>query len=392
MNPLQRLLHVPSADWGNREIRVALRGIAQPDAVKVLEEEARRALGVEVVAFGSGRAALAAVLLALPLEGHRIHVPAYTCVAVPNAIRTAELEASWVDIVGPNIDTAAALEASGAGDAILAQHTYGVACDRDGLQAIQRAGRFVVEDRAHRFDGAALVGDGAIWSLEHSKVISAGQGGLAWARNAPAFRRLRDLQTTWAATPEAAARQVLWTSASQLLIARAGRRVEPLASLLRRVALRAGPISIPAQSEDEMHGGSVALLGPHPMLATVGASALRQVGTVLDHRRDIARIYRSRLAHLVPDWAKADIPYLRQPILVEDAEATTRALRSAGIDLGRRWFDSPIHPHGSISTYLPGGAPEAERLSVRVLSLPTHPMIDRATAVSIAAHVLAAAG
>jgi dTDP-4-amino-4,6-dideoxygalactose transaminase len=79
------------------------------------------------------------------------------------------------------------------------------------------------------------------------------------------------------------------------------------------------------------------------------------------------------------------------PIEVEDADRVTRALRAVGIDLGRRWFDAPIHPRGSQSTYVPGSAPMAERLASRVISLPTHPLISLADVDAIAAAIRAAA-
>ena len=80
------------------------------------------------------------------------------------------------------------------------------------------------------------------------------------------------------------------------------------------------------------------------------------------------------------------------PIVVDDAAPVTARLRAAGLDPGPRWFDAPVHPTGSRSSYVPGSAPIAESLSRRILSLPTHQLIRADDIDKIARVILSAPG
>ena len=386
---VRRPLHVPSADWSARQVAMAATGYRRRDAVAALERAAAAQLGLEVIAFGSARGALAAFLELAPPVGRQVVVPAYTCVAVPNAITTAGCTVCWVDVRGPNVDVDEAVREAPAGGAVLAQHTYGVAIHPDELRRLRDGGMTVIEDRAHRFDGRDVVGDAAIFSLEHSKVVSAGLGGLLWVRDPQLADAIRIMRSGLPTISWTTARRVLFTSVAQVVLdarwfPRAG------SSFARRAAMRFPPTSHPAQTQGELGGGPVEIRAMHPDFATVALAGIENASANLAHRREIGGIYRERLASLVPDWAAADVPLIRQPIVVDDAEALRLRIRGAGIELGPRWFEAPIHPRGSVSSYQPGRAPRAERLAASVLSLPTHPRVDPATAVSLADAIMAA--
>lgn len=386
-----RLFHLPSADWDARQIAHSLIGRARADAVRRLECEASDALGVDVVAFGAARVALAASLVTAPGNIGRVLIPAYTCVAVPNAVATAGIGIEWTDIEGANLNVDVALQHLRPGDAVIAQHTYGVPFRPGQLRRLRQSRAFVVEDRAHRFDGSDLEGDVAIFSLEHSKVVSAGQGGLVWARDPQQREALRQLQQRLPEPPTEAARRALRTSAVQAAIYRLGGGPNSVSSLMRRVALRVPPLSTPGQTVDELNGGMVAMYALHPALASAGIASIRRHVSNLEHRRRMAAVYRSVLGSLIPAWAAEDRPYVRQPVLVDDAERSSRLLRQKGIDLGIRWFNAPVHPLGSLSTYQSGSAPVAERLVSQVLTLPTHLGISVADAQMLAKQVADAA-
>ena len=389
----RRLVHVASADWAPVQVRTALRHHTVEDAVGKLEARASDLLGIDVVAFGSARAALAAALLTAPRRLQRVIVPAYTCVAVPNAVRAAAMEVRWVDIdSGPNLGLSSLeeiLATPGPLDAAIVQHTYGIPTAAGAMQAISDHGGFVIEDRAHMFDAKDLEGDCAVYSLEHSKLVSASQGGLAWARDSKQRARLREMRDRLPPVSDREAARALRTSAIQSGLA----HLDALgrgSSLLRRFALRFPPTSHRSQNAGELTGGPADLVSLHPALASVGLQGLANVTSNLRHRRRVASIYRRLLPGLVPIWAQDDLPYVRQPVLVPDAEQTTAALRRSGLDLGERWFNAPIHPRGSHSTYVAGTAPNAENLARHVLSLPTHPLITSDTAEVVALSLLTA--
>ncbi len=388
---IRHLLHVPSSDWDARNIRAALRGHSRPDAVRRLEDAASEALGLEVIAFGSGRAALAALLLIADHRARRVILPGYTCVAVPNAIETSGRPAIFVDIEDVNLDLRAVVSASQPGDAVIVQHTYGIPVPASEIRSLRQRGLFTIEDRAHRFDGTEPEGDAIFFSLEHSKVVSGGNGGLAWMADPDLRHQLKALRDSRPVASDAEVRRILWTSALQVGLEAALGRLEPVSSIVRRVALRVPAVSAESQRPDELAGGSVALLGMHPALAELALGAIRRLRANLTHRRTISALYTRQLGSLVPDWAKVDLPLVRQPILVDDADAVAARVRAEGFDLGRRWFEAPVHPRGSRSGLLPWQAPRGLALSARVLSLPTHPRIDPGEAVVLSKAILRAA-
>ncbi|MBA2719090.1 MAG: DegT/DnrJ/EryC1/StrS family aminotransferase [Chloroflexi bacterium] len=354
-----------------------------------LEAVAERELGIPVIAFGSARSAIAAVLQAAKPTSGRVVLPAYTCVAVPNALQSAGVRRVWVDIAGPNLDPDLTAAALSPGDGLIAQHTYGVLV-RPGLIAdARRRGAFVIEDRAHRFDGADIEGDAVVYSLEHSKVVSGGQGGLVWVRDPALAAEVGRIKDRTAPVGDRAARQILRTSALQSGLARLGPRSR-VNGLARRLALRLPYLSAPAQTADELAGHGVRLTALHPALAEIAIASVARSGRTIDHRRSIADRYRARLGELVPAWLGAELALVRMPVLVDDADAVTARLRRSGWDVGPRWFNAPVHPRGSISDYQPGTAPNAEKLASTVLTLPTHPLIDATTADRLADAVLAA--
>lgn len=371
---MRRLLHVPSADWTVRQAIRALLGGAGPGSVRDLESVAARSLGGPVVAFGSARAALAVSVQLLAGPGRTVFVPAFTCVAVPNAVRTAGARIRWVDVVGPNIDVEEVLRIGQPGDSVIAQHTYGVPIDPAAIRALRSRGLLVIEDRAHRFDGADVAGDVAVFSLEHSKVVSGGQGGLVRADDQALLDRIQAARDALDDSPSPDVSRVLRTSAVQRLLAVPG--VPPaVSSLGRRIALRVPALSQPGQTIDEIAGGAVEVHRLDPRLAAMARASVASSQANLDHRARIAARYVECLGPLIPDWARVARPYVRMPAVVDDAERVTRALRADGLDLGSRWFEAPVHPAGSQSSFRPGSAPNAERLAAQVITLPTHPLV-----------------
>lgn len=393
----RRLLHVPSADWDGTQIRTALRSRrAEPGAVARLEAVAERSLGIPVIAFGSARAAIAALIMVARPPGARVTTQAFTCVAVPNAIVTAGGQADWIDIDGPeaspNAQAAAIRRAAGGRGIVIAQHTYGVPIAPALLSEARGFGAFVIEDRAHRFDGADVGGDAVVFSLEHSKVVSCGQGGLAWARDPAVAAQLRTLRDGWPTIDDPTAAQILRTSAVQAGLSRLGGPGSGVTGLARRIARRVPIVSIPAQTADELAGRGVDLIRLHPSLAEAGIRSVQRSTATNDHRREIATAYREAIPELIPSWLPIEAALVRLPIVVDDAAAVTARLRAQGWDFGPRWFDAPVHPDGSVSDYPAGAAPQAERLAARVLTLPTHARIDRKTAARVAEAVFDAAG
>lgn len=142
------------------------------------------------IAFNSGHTALRMALLALdPEPGAEVIVPPYTFVASAAAIVSANLTPVFADIDSDSfcIDPAAAEAAiTPRTCAIMPVHLGGQIADMDGiLEVAGRHGLAVVEDASHAhgsiYNGlqAGAIGDVGCFSLQASKNLNCGEGGLA---------------------------------------------------------------------------------------------------------------------------------------------------------------------------------------------------------------------
>lgn len=154
-----------------------------------LEQELCSCFGVSnAVGVGSGLAAIRLALLSLGVgPGDQVIVPAYSCVAIANAVLSLGAEPRPVDVGEEswNIDPAKAevgLERST--KAIIAVNTFGLPADIAGLKKL---GVPVIEDCSHGFavisDGsvAAIESDLAVISFYATKLIAGGEGGVVLA-------------------------------------------------------------------------------------------------------------------------------------------------------------------------------------------------------------------
>ena len=144
---------------------------------------------VQAVGVGSGLGALRLALHALGIvAGDSVAVPAYSCVALANAVLACgalpvaiEIESgSW------NISPEAlALAKTNHPElkAVIAVHTFGFPAN---LKALESVGLPVIEDCSHAFGrgGFGGMGDIAILSLYATKLLGGGEGGMVMTRSA----------------------------------------------------------------------------------------------------------------------------------------------------------------------------------------------------------------
>ena len=111
-----------------------------------------------VTLFWRGRVALYAILRALGIRsGDEVIVPAFTCVAVPNAILYTGATPVYVDIDEAHYTADPAAVAAAMNErtrAVLAQNTFGLSADLDALGAAARPyGAVVIDDCTHGLGG-----------------------------------------------------------------------------------------------------------------------------------------------------------------------------------------------------------------------------------------------
>jgi perosamine synthetase len=340
-----------------------------------------------VTLFAKGRVALYAILRVLDVEpGDEVILPAFTCVAVPNAILYAGARPVYVDIDAATytIDPVAVKAAiTPRTRVILAQNTFGLSADLDPLIAVAADhGIAVVDDCTQGLGGRyrgrpnGVTAPVSFFSTQWSKPISTGLGGFAVAQDAATAARLRRLEE--AAREPSVGRTIILLAllfgrerAGGGPILRAGRRAYRALSWLGVVP--------GSSSRDELEAAAM----PHDFVsrlsesqARLGSARMSGLSADVERRRSIAHRYsewlsaKDRTAATEP--AEADHAFLRYPLRVNDRIAFAAAAERAGVDLGD-WFVSPIHPvldHLDRWGYVVGAAATAERACREIVNLP----------------------
>jgi perosamine synthetase len=358
-----------------------------------------------VTLFARGRVALYAILRALGIgPGDEVIVPAFTCVAVPNAILYTGARPVWVDIDPQTycLDSAAVEAAIGARTkAVVAQNTFGLSADLDAIMAVARRDHLtVIDDCTHGLGGRyrgkpnGATAPLSFFSTQWSKPISTGLGGFAVDRDGAAADRLRALEKA-AAEPSAVRVAALRT----LLYGReraGGGRLFRGGRAMYRAFGRLGVVP-GSSSQDELEGTAM----PHGFLARLSESQAR-LGSDRLGRLPIEIERRRRIAHRYSDWlvaeartaaaepAEAEHAFLRYPLRVADRPRFMVAAERAGVDLGD-WFVSPVHPATERLDrwgFVTGSAPHAEQACREIVNLPTDPTLETGGADRILAFLM----
>jgi perosamine synthetase len=341
-----------------------------------------------VTLFWRGRVALYAILRALGIGlGDEVIVPAFTCVAVPNAILYAGAVPVYVDIDETTYTADVEAVAGAVGPdtrAILAQNTFGLSADLSGLAAVAaRYGVALVDDCTHGLGGTydgrpnGTAADAAFFSTQWSKPVSTGLGGIAVTRDAGLARELRALERA-AAAPTVADQALLraMVFARERVgtprMVRAGRGTY---RTLGRAGVVPGSSSRAELQGPEMPPGFLTRMSD--VQARLGRHRMAALSDDVRARRAIAQRYsRWLVAHGRTPASEPPVSthaFLRYPVRVRDRSAFLRRARRHGLDIGN-WFDSPLYPiKGDLSRwgYGWGTNPVAERVTSEIVNLPT---------------------
>lgn len=236
-----------------------------------LENRLGQMAGGSWSATSSGLAALKLALGCLKLEpGDKVIVPAYSCVAVANAVLSLGAEPIAVDISGGgnwNLSPGAVV---GAVDdrvrAVIVVNTFGQIAPYESLREVTSAP--LIEDGSHGFqirDGGekwTIQGDLAITSFYATKLIGCGQGGVVMTRDPDQLESVLD-HRSYTDKPPSSLRDNLGLSEMEAAIAyRQFDKFHDLLARRRRLAelyeeslapLRdAGLLGLPARGQDEV--------------------------------------------------------------------------------------------------------------------------------------------
>jgi len=357
-------------------------------------DDLRRAMGAlvgvppdHVTLFWRGRVAMYAILRALGIgRGDEVVVPAFTCVAVPNAVLYTGATPVYADIdeATYTADPAAVAAAmTPRTKAVLAQNTFGLSADLDALREIAaRHGAAVIDDCTHGLGGTykgrpnGSASHAAFYSTQWSKPISTGLGGIAVTTDAALARELAAFER---AAPEPGVRDRALLGA--MLLAReriATPRTIRAGRAAYRTVSRAGVVP-GSSSGGELEGTEM----PESFVARLSGFqarlARRRLATLdgaVRRRRAVAAGYSEWLAAHGKTAPFEPEPgghaFLRYPIRVWERDAFGKEADRRGVMLGD-WFHSPLYPIDDNLErwgYRQGSSPVAERVSAEIVNLP----------------------
>jgi len=367
MSDMPRYAHVPNATL---RASTVVRAALSPRSVDSAEAAVTALLGGRhAVLFASARGALTAAIRATVDHDDTVQVPAYTCVAVPNAVRSAGCNLGWIDVDGVGRPSCSGDQAQ----ALLAQDTFGFPCAPKPAEAP------VIRDASHRADLIFEATEGisvTVTSFEHSKWLSAGLGGVAVTADEALAQAMRDSRD--AAQARRSSFRHAFVTLGALMSGRAlfgGRRA--LGMVLHRLTAAIDGDWMRGQSDLEVAGQGVSanLLGrPTPVAAALMVAQLSVRAQVAAHRSRMVATYDAALGAV-----RQPLPLVRYPLEVADRERAHVVFRQAGWELGRPWFDGLVHPAAADPRDFgldPTAFPAASKLAARVLNLPTHPLVS----------------
>jgi hypothetical protein len=362
-----RRAHIPAATLTVREVVAGLLlPITVEDAEVRIAALARRR---EAVLTASARGAIAAAVHAIDPSATSVAIPAYTCAAVPNAVQAAGATVRYVDVEGNGLVAAGSWPA-GVG-LVVTQDTYGFEADAPSVDVP------FIRDGAHRAELRGFGGEKIlITSLEQSKALSAGQGGIALTDDPLLARRMREFRDAHPVDASGLGHGIV-----TLLTIWLGRelwRGHPnTARAIAHIIGRLAPERLAGQTRAELAGSGL----PASMLGSTNRFVARLAVGQLARSSGLAKLRTARVSQYdrAAGIERVPRPLLRYPLLSSDPHHFETSLLRAGWDLRGRWFAAPLHPEGADEVALGldrSTVPAAAHLAAHVVNLPTHPLVS----------------
>lgn len=327
-----------------------------------------------VFVFRSARNALYALLRALGDTG-TVVVPAYNCIAVPEAVGWAGWQPVFADTLPGDVNmTRETLEACLPKDvhAVLLTHQFGIPPPIEPIfDLCQQRRLFVIEDAAaalgakYRGRSVGSFGDATIISFHLTKVVNAGRCGALLINNDSLAQQVASQYQQHRSRVQGLvdfAIATAWSTAMQPL---------PYAVLRRlRGMIRTDPLyEVVVPNRRPPPDSFACSSGFAAHLASIQIDRLR---ANVAARQALASLYASELAG-IPGIRLCTIPegaepaWIQFPIFVEQKEACYRFLLRSGVDLN--W----TFRYSCGESYCIQTAPNAAKAARTLLGLPTYP-------------------
>lgn len=341
----------------------------------------------QVFLFGSGRMGVYSILKSIHVqEDDEVIVAGYTCVVVTNAVKFAGCKVKYVDISAEtlNIDTQLLWnQITEKTRAIIVPHNFGITYE--DIDEIKRRHPeiLIIEDAAHTFTSldrqgrkCGTLGDVAFFSMEFSKPISTGVGGILIINNPDL---LEEFKFIYEQTPEIKGWKsfrilLTLTAFSWSIWKRSNFLFLSFFFVLKYLRL------MHSTSSEEIGGEmpenySVKLSAAQ---AVFGYYQLSKIAEINVRKASLVQQYQQLFGDLkqVKTYSDPAFQQVRFPLVFQEGvslEQINRIRQEAaaeGFMLGE-WFNDVVHPVGSYRyCYNPGTCPVGEKISENIVNLP----------------------
>ena len=349
---------------------------------------------LEHLTYFRGRVAMAAILRGLGIgKGDEVLIQGFTCIAVPEAVRSLGATPRYVDVEAgsPNMDPASLASAiTAATRAVVIQHSFGLPAKMAELTAVAKtAGVHVIEDCAHTIDSringqrVGSFGIGAFYSFEASKPVFIAIGGSAILNESALEARVAEHNRSLVEPSRGTQVQLEAMRIAHRVAYRPSTywKVRGLFRALVKTGLIKGNYN---KVDDESKPADDFGKRMGRLQAMRLTKELRHIEANTRHRVWAAGEYRSRIArdgvsHLAIAEGVEPV-FGRYPLLVDEKARWIEGARHAKVELAD-FYDTPVHPLRGDDLrrfgYEPGSCPNAEWVSKHIVSLPTGRQVDR---------------
>jgi len=364
-----------------------------------LEKELKKYLKTKYIfLFNSGRSALIAILDALNIKkGDEILVQAFTCNAVINPILKIKAKPVFVDIDETlNLDPKdLKKKITPHSKAVIIQHTFGYPAKiKEILKITKEYNLSLIEDCAHslgaKYEGkfCGTFGKASFFSFGRDKVISSVFGGIAITNDDRVGENLKNFYQKLNFP------SFFWTFQQLLHPILTNILVFPaftIHSLLGKIVLKFfQKISLLSKAVFDIEKkGGVAKYFPKKMpnaLAILALNQFKKLEKFNYHRKKISQFYTENLKEkfIFPFLKKNENNlspiYMRFPIFIsKNSSKIIKKAEKEKIFLKDGWQGSVILPPDTKTEkmrYIFGSCPFAEKISKKIINLPTSPRIS----------------
>ncbi len=349
-----------------------------------------------VFLFGAARMGLYALLMTTEAEGkEEVIVAGYTCVVVTNAIKYAGLQAIYIDVEEENLNIDPDLLRNAITEntrAIIFTHNYGITCEYIEDFKKEFPGIMIIEDAAHTFGSidkegrkAGTLGDASFFSLEYSKPMTSGTGGIILVNDKDLRKRMAGFYGELTYFP--------WMTNFRILISlmvhlfSSSRYNAFLKKWMTGGLYLTGLLykSPPAELQGEMPRHYPVKLSPY--FAYLVYLQLKDIDTSNQIKNKLCLEYDQALTGIpgIRQYYSANYNFVRYPVLFDASvphkvvQSIKSKLKAEGIVAGE-WFNDVVHPKGSLRyCYIDGSCPVGESVSERMINFPVtiHPQLRK---------------